>query len=81
MEFRVKEICKEKRILFKDLATAVGVSDVSLRQSLQGNPTVGTLKKIADVLGVEFLELFEPSPTDAIICPHCGKAIRIVKGE
>lgn len=81
MELRVKEICKEKGLLFKDLATQLGVSDVSLRQSLQGNPTVGTLQKIADALGVEFLELFAPAPTNAIICPHCGKSIRIEKGE
>ena len=45
MNFRIKEICKEKGILFKDLAARLGITDVGLRQSLQGNPTIGTLEK------------------------------------
>lgn len=58
MNFRIKELCKEKSILFKDLAAAVGVHDVTLRASLQGNPTIGTLEKVAAALGVEVVELF-----------------------
>lgn len=58
MELRVKEICKEKGILFKDLAEKLGVTDVGLRKQVQGNPTIGTLEKIADALGVNFIELF-----------------------
>lgn len=58
MELRVKQICKEKKILFKDLAAAVGVHDVTLRASLQGNPTIGTLEKVATALGVDLVELF-----------------------
>ena len=57
MELRVKQICKEKGILFKDLAAAVGVHDVTLRSSLQGNPTIGTLEKVATALGVSVPEL------------------------
>ena len=64
MDLRVKEICKEKGILFKDLAGLVGVHDVTLRNSLNGNPTIGTLQKVADALGVEFLELFAPKRAD-----------------
>ena len=48
MELRVKEICKEKGILFKDLAEKLGVTDVGLRKQVQGNPTIGTLEKIAE---------------------------------
>lgn len=58
MNFRIKELCKEKGILFKDLAAAVGVHDVTLRASLQGNPTIGTLEKVASALGVDVVELF-----------------------
>lgn len=80
MEFRIKEICKEKGILIKDLAQMVGITDVGLRQSLNGNPTIGTLEKIASALGVEVTELFRPSDSSKIICPHCGKLI-VVKLE
>ncbi len=58
MNFRIKELCKKKGILFKDLAAAVGVHDVTLRASLQGNPTIGTLEKVAAALGVDIVELF-----------------------
>lgn len=58
MELRVKQICKERGVLFKDLAAAVGVHDVTLRASLQGNPTIGTLEKVATALGVEVVDLF-----------------------
>ena len=80
MELRVKEICKERGILFKDLAAKLGVTDVSLRSTIQGNPTISSLEKIADALGVEVAELFRPSDNAKIICPHCGKPI-IIKAE
>ena len=54
MDFRIKELCKEKGLLFKELAQQLGITDVGLRQSLQGNPTIGTLEKIAVALGVTF---------------------------
>ncbi len=47
MELRIKEICKEKGILQKELADKIGVTDIALRASLKGNPTVGTLEKVA----------------------------------
>ncbi|MBV3636729.1 helix-turn-helix domain-containing protein [Bacteroides cellulosilyticus] len=79
MELRVKDICKEKGILFKELAEKLNVSDIGLRASLKGNPTIGTLEKIAEALGVPFTELFErpKSDTASLTCPNCGKNINI----
>ena len=59
MELRVKEICKEKGILMKDLADTLGINRVSLTSMINGNPTISTLEKIADALGVSVVELFE----------------------
>ncbi len=81
MDFRIKELCKEKGFLFKELAQQLGITDVGLRQSLQGNPTIGTLEKIASALSVSVPELFAPQPTNTITCPHCGKLIKVEKGE
>lgn len=82
MEFRVKEICKEKGVKIKDLCAKLGISDVALRKSLSTNPTVGTLEKIAKVLNVDVLELFTPTEGAKIVCPHCGKTIEVqVKGK
>lgn len=81
MDFRIKEILKERGILFKELAEKLGITDIALRASLSGNPTIGTLQKVADALGVPVTELFAPTPTDTIRCPHCGGAIKIEKVE
>ena len=77
MDFRIKELCKEKGLLFKELAQQLGITDVGLRQSLQGNPTIGTLEKIAAVLGVSVPELFAPQPTNTITCPKCGTVLEV----
>lgn len=77
MEYRIKEICKEKGILIKELAAKMGISDASLRSTIKGNPTIATLEKIASVLGVEVSELFKPSASSQIVCPHCGKTIAL----
>lgn len=77
MEYRIKELCKEKGILVKELAERIGITDIGLRQSLNGNPTIGTLEKIAAALDVEVTELFKPADKAKITCPHCGKTISI----
>lgn len=61
MNFRIRELCKEKKVLFKDLARDLGITDVGLRQSLQGNPTIGTLERVAAALNVPVVELFAPN--------------------
>ena len=81
MDFRIKEILKERGILFKELAERIGISDIALRASLSRNPTIGTLQRVADALGVPVTELFMPTPTDTLRCPHCGGVIKIEKGE
>jgi len=63
MELRVKEICKEKGISITGLADMMNISKATLSQAINGNPTIGTLEKIAGALGVPFIELFEAKPT------------------
>ena len=79
MALRIKELCKVKGILQKELAQKIGVTDIALRASLKGNLTIGTLEKVANALGVNITELFEKSQsnTAGITCPHCGKNITI----
>lgn len=81
MDFRIKELCKEKGLLFKELAQQLGITDVGLRQSLQGNPTIGTLEKIAAGLGVSVPELFAPQPSNTITCPKCGTVLEVKERE
>lgn len=81
MQLRVKEICKQKGVLFKDLAAQLGVTDIWLRSSLKGNPTIGTLEKIAAALGVEVSALFAAPAEGVINCPYCGKPIALHPSE
>lgn len=79
MELRIKELLKEKGIMHKELAEKLGVTDIALRASLKGNPTIGTLEKVANAIGCNISELFEPLKKDGVslTCPHCGKEINI----
>ena len=80
-KFRILELCKQKGITQKDLAEKIGMTPVGLAKAANGNPTFETLEKIADGLGVTVPELFAPQPTNTITCPHCGKHIKVEKGE
>ncbi|MCC8186014.1 MAG: helix-turn-helix transcriptional regulator [Bacteroides sp.] len=61
MKLRVKEILKTKSLDVKGLADILGINRVSLSNTINGNPTVETLQKIASALGVELWELFTES--------------------
>lgn len=55
---RIKELCKERNIKMKDLATAVGTTPSTLSQSLNGKISLNRLQLIADHLEVSITELF-----------------------
>jgi len=77
MELRVKDICKEKGVLMKDLADKMCINRISLTSMINGNPTISTLEKIATALGVEVSELFNRPSTSTIACPNCGTEIKL----
>lgn len=80
---RVQEICKEQGITMQDLAKKMGVTYQALYAAVSGNPTIGKLGDIAKTLGVSIVDLFdeEREESNFITCPHCGKKIKIEKGE
>ena len=81
MDFRisVKRICKEKGLLQKDLADMLGITYISLNQTLRGKyPQLQTLERIADALGVPITELFQKSNDDVFQCPKCGTTLQVV---
>ncbi|MFR0679424.1 helix-turn-helix domain-containing protein [Dysgonomonas mossii] len=83
MRLRIKEICKKQGVLQKDIADKLGITDIALRASLKGNPTIGTLEKVASALNVHISELFEKdTPNDNTIkCPNCGTELEVRKKE
>lgn len=58
MALRVKEIAKQKGITLTQIAEKLGISNVNLSASLNGNPTLNRLQEVADILEVEVPELF-----------------------
>ena len=59
MDLRIKDIARDKGIMLKDLAVILDMASETLSRTINGNPTVETLQKIADALNVHITELFQ----------------------
>jgi len=71
-KLRVKEICKERGWTLRQLAEKMGIAPETLTRSVSdnANPTLATLKHIANALEIEIGELFVSSKTTNHICGH-----------
>ncbi|MBR1962903.1 MAG: helix-turn-helix transcriptional regulator [Alistipes sp.] len=58
-KLRVKEIAKQKGFTLAKVAEELKIHPVNLSTTLNGNPTIATLEKIANVLGVDVTDLIE----------------------
>jgi transcriptional regulator with XRE-family HTH domain len=79
MKFRVREICKEKGVTMEKIALELGITPNTLTRNINGNPTIETLEKVANTLGVPMVELFEAPKSDTIACPNCGAELILKK--
>lgn len=81
MQLRIKEVLKEKKITVVSLANSVGMAQPSMSNIVNGKstPSLETLDKIADVIGVPVTDLFDRPKKDSLslTCPHCGKDINL----
>lgn len=81
-QYRIKELLKERNMTQKELAQKIGTSAASLNRYITGNPSISSLEKVAEALGVEISELFvhrDTAETDSFItCPHCRNKFRII---
>ncbi len=70
----IKGIIKQKGLTMEEVAERMGISRVTLSQTLSGNPTMSTLQRIADALGCKVGEFFldELEEKNFIVCPKCG---------
>lgn len=82
MKLRIKEICKDKGVTITQLAEMLGVTQESMSRTINGNPTITTLDKIATALGVEVVELFDKRVDFVALISHCGNTYRFdsIKG-
>ena len=58
-KLRVKEIVKQRGLTLAKVAEMLDVHPVNLSTTLNGNPTLSTLSRIAEVLQVEVTDLIE----------------------
>jgi transcriptional regulator with XRE-family HTH domain len=79
MKLRVKEILRDLEKNQKWLAEKVGVAEISLSRSINGNPSLETLEKIANALEVPISELFEKQGNNSVNCPNCGARLELKK--
>lgn len=81
MKLKVKEILKEKGMTQKELALKIGVAEISLSRSINGNPNLDTLQRIAEALDVDISELFKQRESDTITCPNCGSKFKMISNS
>ena len=84
MDLRIKEIMNERNVTSAWLAEQVGISKVAVSNIVTGksSPSLDNLIKIAGVLNISITELIgEEKEESTITCPHCGRKIKIEKGE
>jgi transcriptional regulator with XRE-family HTH domain len=56
---KIQTICKEKGLTLQEVSKRLGISYQSLYTSINGNPTLNMLSRIAKVLDVRVVDLFE----------------------
>ena len=81
MDLRLKDICREQGIMLKDLAKQLGLTEVGLSKSINGNPTIGRLEEIANALGVPVTELFDKSSDEVVGAVRIGKDTHVINSK
>lgn len=65
----VKFICKKQEITMRELAEKMEIAPESLSRAINGNPQLSTIRKIAECLNVEVVDLFNPALGDTNLLP------------
>ncbi|MDD5814845.1 MAG: helix-turn-helix transcriptional regulator [Bacteroidales bacterium] len=83
MKLRLKEILAQRHITLKDFAISSGLSQSNLSNYLNGNisPTLDTLNRIAENLGIDITELFKEKDSVELFVKHNGILYPITKDD
>ena len=80
MEYRIKEILKERNLGISEFAEKIGLQRETLSRIINGASTsTETLQKIAKELDIAIPLLFKQqmNEEDTITCPNCGKRFKM----
>ena len=53
----------------------------ALSQSINNNPTIDTLQRIADVIGCSVGDFFADELSNTIGCPKCGTKLKVTESK
>ena len=53
----------------------------ALSQSINNNPTIDTLQRIADVIGCSVGDFFADELSNTIVCPKCGTKLKVTESK
>lgn len=73
-------VIKRNGFTLSEVARRLGTSHANIAQNLRKNPRIGTLEKIAEVIGCDVTDFFMSTDDDLnihISCPGCGTPINI----
>lgn len=85
---KISKIIKERGFTIQQVADGIGLSRGTVARNIGGdNPTVQTLRSIAEVIGCKMADFFEDERTQEPImderkrvggvCPVCGARLRV----
>lgn len=84
----IKEKIQKKGFTVSQVATLMtnkngekGITQSSLSQIINGNPSLDKLKEIASIIGISVSELLQDEADNIIICPNCGAKLEIKQKE
>ena len=73
----IKEYIKASGMTSAEVASKLGITPGAFSQTVNGNPTVEMIARVAEVLNIESFELLKPPGNNTTLtCPHCGKPIK-----
>lgn len=84
----IKKVIKDQGWTLEKLANEMtnkngekGITQSSVSQIVNGNPTLDKLQEIASIIGVSVSELVSEGEEDknTITCPNCGKKFKMEK--
>lgn len=84
MNYKIKELLKDRNLNISELAEKINVQRESLSRIVNGASTsADTLQRIASALNVHISELFEKETLNenTIKCPNCGTELQLKKKE
>ena len=58
-----------------------GITQSSLSQIINGNPSLDKLKEIASIIGVTVSDLLRDEDDNTFVCPNCGAKLELKKVE